>query len=196
MAPSTLGWVPSAILVLLSQGILYHHLDLPYLHPRQMGRTRGAEPLTAKDIQHLVPSPPQGLIIAWSDRCGNARTDSCMSRGRTALVGNVIRTLRSGRKGLSATVLSLSWLGTRRSEFMLKAFSFVGKKSWCQIFQEVWHVRAVQSSFQTRSPGTGFIALLTPRIKIQFPYPSKCHAVCIKNLANRTYAGLSIAGLS
>ena len=61
------------------------------------GRTRGAQHLEAENIEHLVHTP-HGLALSWSDRCGNARTDSCMSRGHTARVGNVLSTLGSGSR--------------------------------------------------------------------------------------------------
>ncbi|KIN05763.1 hypothetical protein OIDMADRAFT_24143 [Oidiodendron maius Zn] len=51
--------------------------------PTSDGRTRGAEPVMAKNIQHLVHTPPVASPSLWSDRCSNARTDSCMSRGHT-----------------------------------------------------------------------------------------------------------------
>jgi hypothetical protein len=78
----------------LTASLSYHHpsrYSLPFTHPRQMDFTRRRQ-------ANWWPRPSSSCAITtllsqrrgWSDRGGNARTDSCMSRGRTAVqVGDV-----------------------------------------------------------------------------------------------------------
>lgn len=83
--------VPPSIYIFPALFILIH---VRWIHKKTPSQLMAEDAPSSWAITTLLSQRPRG----WSDRGGNARTDSCMSRGRTAAqVGDVLFTVLSCR---------------------------------------------------------------------------------------------------
>ena len=91
-------------LVLPSHSISYHHPSRSSLPSSTSdGFTTGAKltPYGGREPPAPRPSTSSRQHHGWYGRCGNARTDSCMSRGHTAQVDDLHSTLGFGQRAHS-----------------------------------------------------------------------------------------------